>query len=75
MMKTISDELINKVVDIMDKNTNTFKEAVECYVDIKKEITIIKDRLYKLHDMKKQIKAITNSQVDILKMIKKMEQK
>lgn len=67
--------LVDQVIKIMGRNTDTFKEAVECYVDIKKEITIIKDRLYKLHDMQKQIKAITNSQIDILKMINKMEQK
>ena len=71
----MTEGLVNQVIEIMEKNTNTFKEAVECYVDIKKEITIIKDRLYKLHDMQKQIKAITNSQIDILKMINKMEQK
>ena len=71
----MTEGLVNQVIEIMEKNTNTFKEAVECYVDIKEEITIIKDRLYKLHDMKKQIKAITNSQIDILKMINKMEQK
>ena len=71
----ITEGLVNQVIEIMEKNTNTFKEAVECYVDIKEEITIIKDRLYKLHDMQKQIKAITNSQIDILKMINKMEQK
>jgi len=67
--------LVNQVIEIMGRNTDTFKEAVECYVDIKKEIITIKDRLYKLHDMKKEIEAIKNTQIDILKMINKMEQK
>jgi|9_EtaG_2_1085328.scaffolds.fasta_scaffold24866_4 phosphomevalonate kinase len=67
--------LVNQIIEIMGRNTDTFKEAVECYVDIKKEIITIKDRLYKLHDMKKEIKAIKNTQIDILKMINKMEQK
>jgi len=67
--------LVNQVIEIMGRNTDTFKDAVECYVDIKKEIITIKDRLYKLHDMKKEIEAIKNTQIDILKMINKMEQK
>tara|TARA_R100001463_G_scaffold35849_1_gene77724 strand:+ start:16739 stop:16954 length:216 start_codon:yes stop_codon:yes gene_type:complete len=71
----MSKELINKVVEIMEKNTNTFKECVDYYIGMKKEITTIKDRLYKLHDMKKEIEAIKNTQIDILKMINKMEQK
>ena len=50
--------LVNQVIEIMGRNTDTFKEAVECYVDIKKEI-----------------EAIKNTQIDILKMINKMEQK
>ena len=42
-MKIISDELINKVVEIMEKNTNTFKESLEFYLELKEELIKIKD--------------------------------
>ena len=42
-MKIISDELINKIVEIMEKNTNTFKESVEFYLELKEELIKIKD--------------------------------
>lgn len=57
-MITISKEVINSIVKAMEKNTDIFKESVDNYCDIRKEIIKIKD-----------------TQIDILKMIKKMEQK
>tara|TARA_R110002020_G_scaffold21246_5_gene72041 strand:- start:5361 stop:5534 length:174 start_codon:yes stop_codon:yes gene_type:complete len=42
-MKIISDELINKVVEVMEKNTNTFKESLEFYLELKEELIKIKN--------------------------------
>ena len=48
MMKTISDELINKIVEIMEKNTDTFKESVNNYCDLRDELIRIKDTQIKI---------------------------
>ena len=48
MMKTKSDELINKIVEIMEKNTDTFKESVKNYCDLRDELIRIKDTQIKI---------------------------
>ena len=47
-MKIISDELINKIVEIMEKNTDTFKESVNNYCDLRDELIRIKDTQIKI---------------------------
>jgi hypothetical protein len=42
---------------------------VDLFINMKKEITTIKDRLYKLHEMKRVMKVLAETQIDILKEI------
>ena len=55
-MTITSDPLIKKVVDIMDKNTNTFKESLEYYQELKKEMIQIQDTQIEILKILKELK-------------------